>query len=726
MVAAGSGKPGTPPAQYTEAREGSATVQTGLIDRGITELNKLIEEAGFDPESWMLKPGTGIRKSDWDSMRRVDGETIVQPMQSVRMELVQRTMPVNVDELVREIGKQVPAPAISTSTTGTFVCMWSDSQVGKALAIDTPVLTTAGWKRHGDLQVGDYVYGQDGLPHIVEKVWDRITGPLYRVTLGDGTSVVASGDHLWQGERKMHPRGYGDGKRPGVDDWETRTMTRTTEEILDMTKQRAYKARPLRVPEIQPIEMPERELPIAPHLLGLWLGDGNSHNGHITKSQQDRALLEQYGHEVPSNSLGNRFGVNIPGLKVKLIENGLLKNKHIPKDYLYGSIQQRLELVQGLMDTDGTVSHGQASFCNTNLDIVKKLRFILESLGVRTRWAERPGKLYGVEKKMAYYLYFRTDLPVFTLRRKAERMRASQERKGIYRSIVSVEMIGVGEANCITVEGSLYLAGKNLILTHNCESPLDQLIPNFKGMVLQSVNEFKRSGLPDVHIPMLGDACEGIVSQGGKNMWRTTLTVTEQVRVLRRLYLWIIDQFVDAGAHRITAVTVASNHGQAQRQPVETRADDDWGIDALVAVDDAIKLNPDRYGHVEIYVPGDDEANVVLEIAGVVIAHTHGHHFYKGGNAKKSAFDWWRGNTFSGTDIGQATLLLSGHGHHMEIAEESGKTWIMAPAVESESNWWRLRTGQTGDPGMITFEIVDGVVQRLTRLRPKEIGTTND
>lgn len=390
MVAAGSGKPGTPPAQYTEAREGSATVQTGLIDRGITELNKLIEEAGFDPESWMLKPGTGIRKSDWDALRRDGGETIVQPMQSVRMELVQRTTPVNVDELVRLVGKQVPAPAISTSTTGTFVCMWSDSQCGKA------------------------------------------------------------------------------------------------------------------------------------------------------------------------------------------------------------------------------------------------------------------------------------------------------------------------------------------------ESPLDQVIPNFKGMVLQSVNEFKRSGLPDVHIPMLGDACEGIVSQGGKNMWRTTLTITEQVRVLRRLYLWIIDQFVDAGAHRITAVTVASNHGQAQRQPVETRADDDWGIDALVAVDDAIKLNPERYGHVEIYVPGDDEANVVLEIAGVVIAHTHGHHFYKGGNAKKSAFDWWRGNTFSGTDIGQATLLLSGHGHHMEIAEESGKTWIMAPAVESESNWWRLRTGQTGDPGMITFEIVDGVVQRLTRLRPREIGTMND
>lgn len=249
------------------------------------------------------------------------------------------------------------------------------------------------------------------------------------------------------------------------------------------------------------------------------------------------------------------------------------------------------------------------------------------------------------------------------------------------------------------------------------ESDASNWIPRFKSCINQAVQQYKKSGMSTVHLAALGDAVEGFVSQGGRNAWRTTLTITEQMRLMRRLYLWVLDQFVDAGAGRITFVTVASNHGQATRQPVTTRDDDDFGIEILVALNEAIAMNPERYGHVQIVVPGKDEGNVTIPLAGLVVAHSHGHKFYKASNGRQSVFNWWRGHRFSGMPEGQATLLLTGHGHHMEMAEESGSTWIMVPASETESVWWKSQTGQTGDPGMVTLTIEGERIGNIGRLR---------
>lgn len=258
------------------------------------------------------------------------------------------------------------------------------------------------------------------------------------------------------------------------------------------------------------------------------------------------------------------------------------------------------------------------------------------------------------------------------------------------------------------------------------ESDASDWIPRFKSCIAQAVQQYKRSGMSTVHLAALGDAVEGFVSQGGRNAWRTTLTITEQMRLMRRLYLWVLDQFVDAGAGRITFVTVASNHGQAMRQPVTTRDDDDFGIEILVALNEAIAMNPERYGHVQIVVPGKDEGNVTIPLAGLVVAHSHGHKFYKANNGRQSVFNWWRGHRFSGMPEGQATLLLTGHGHHMEMAEESGSTWIMVPATEAESVWWKSQTGQTGDPGMVTFTIEGERIGNINRLRSIKSTTQNE
>lgn len=213
-----------------------------------------------------------------------------------------------------------------------------------------------------------------------------------------------------------------------------------------------------------------------------------------------------------------------------------------------------------------------------------------------------------------------------------------------------------------------------------------------------------------VHIAWLGDCIEGSVSQGGKNMWRTRQTVTEQVRILRRVMLYVIDLFAPY-ANRVTVVSVPGNHDEAMRLPVTTRSDDSWAVDSLIAVSDALELNPAAYGHVECFVPGVDEQDVTMELDGLVVTHIHGHQYRPG-----KQWDWWKGQMFGGQPAGQSRLLLQGHMHHFSVDTKGDRMWICVPAFEQESTWWKHRTGETGSPGGVVMTIRNSTPQSLTVL----------
>ncbi|MBT2587969.1 hypothetical protein [Arthrobacter sp. ISL-95] len=216
--------------------------------------------------------------------------------------------------------------------------------------------------------------------------------------------------------------------------------------------------------------------------------------------------------------------------------------------------------------------------------------------------------------------------------------------------------------------------------------------------------------LAHVHVAWLGDCVEGFVSQGGKNAWRTNGTITEQVRLLRRIMLYAIDAYAPY-CKRLTVVSVPGNHDEAMRHPVSTRSDDSWAIDALVAVSDAITLNPDKYGHVECFVPGPDEQDVTLEIGGKIVTHLHGHQFRIG-----KEWDFWKGQAFGGQQAGLAKLMLYGHQHHFSLDSKGDRLRVCVPALESESTWWRHKTGEVGAPGGLVFTIIDGAPAGFTVL----------
>jgi hypothetical protein len=208
----------------------------------------------------------------------------------------------------------------------------------------------------------------------------------------------------------------------------------------------------------------------------------------------------------------------------------------------------------------------------------------------------------------------------------------------------------------------------------------------------------QRFDIGHVHIAWLGDHIEGFVSQSGANLWRTPLTLNEQIRLTRRVMLHALTTFAPLAA-RLTMAAVPGNHGEAIRIAGKglTRYDDSHDTESLIAVHDAAQLHPDAFNHVEFYVPETDELTVVLDIAGTVVAHAHGHQWRPGKH-----FDWWRGQAFNtASALHHADLLVAGHLHHEFVDTDGPRTFIQPPALESESTWWRHITGTTGAPGLI-------------------------
>jgi predicted phosphodiesterase len=217
-----------------------------------------------------------------------------------------------------------------------------------------------------------------------------------------------------------------------------------------------------------------------------------------------------------------------------------------------------------------------------------------------------------------------------------------------------------------------------------------------------AVARYKRvaKGQP-VYLAHLGDCIEGFVSQGGANTWRTTLTVTEQVR----LYRWLLQEQVTAFANvapKVVVVGVPGNHDEANR-PLHTYSDS-WAIDAISAVRDVFGPHGANREHVSFVAPARDELVVTLDVCGTAVGFAHGHQWRPGQHV-----NWWAKQAHGRQPIGDADLLIAGHLHHLRIEQTgSDKTFVQLPALESGSQWWKHRTGEWGQPGIVTALVGGG------------------
>lgn len=236
----------------------------------------------------------------------------------------------------------------------------------------------------------------------------------------------------------------------------------------------------------------------------------------------------------------------------------------------------------------------------------------------------------------------------------------------------------------------------------------DEIIQNVltkTDLAVERLKELRKVGrnIQSIYLPQLGDCIEGMNSQGGKHIWRTDLDLTSQIRIYRRLLLHMVKQFAPL-AERIVVPAIPGNHDEAVRvgNSMATSYTDSFALDAASAVADAL-ADRDDFAHVSFVFPKYDELTVTLDVAGTVVGFAHGHQM------RGKAVDWWKNMAHGQQDIGQASLLLTGHYHHLKIEQTGTKTWIQAPALDGGSTWFSNLTGQAAVAGMLTLTVGNGI-----------------
>lgn len=352
---------------------------------------------------------------------------------------------------------------------------------GKAQPVDTPVLTPRGYEEIGSLRCGSRVIGADGQARLVTGVFDRGNLPVYRVTFSDGTSTRACGDHLWLTARRS--RRSSSRKRWGLE---------TTRSILKTLKA-SDGASNHSIPVMEPADFsPEEELPMDPYALGLLLGDGFLTSGRLMFSNPSQELQEAL---LASVGKGHRSVPRVPGgidydirplkrwarspLSTALYSLGLMEKrsheKFIPKPFLLASREDRIAMLQGLMDTDGYCSpNGHLEFSTSSRALCDGFVFLVQSLGGTARISvkERPRYTYLGETRYGRTSYriapcLPPDILPFRCSRKGARYKP--HTKYFPRRIIR-DVSPDGEAHCVCIsvdsDDGLYITN-DCIVTHN-------------------------------------------------------------------------------------------------------------------------------------------------------------------------------------------------------------------------------------------------------------------
>lgn len=352
----------------------------------------------------------------------------------------------------------------------------------KALALDTPVATPDGFKTVSDIKIGDDVFTPSGAMTKVIGKSEVFTGRrCFEVQFCTGETVVCDAEHLW--ETSSFSAGS-NGRR--------RTAVRTTAEIASTLRAKAGNAEFCnhQIPVSGALQMPPADLPIDPYVLGLWLGDGTSKSPEITASHDDaatycrilsdrgvyfRLLAGSNGSALISLTAGRvAKGLRTGYSRADLAKLGVLRNKHIPRLYQRASVQQRLDLLRGLMDTDGGIStKGQATFYTTSPRLKADVIELIAGLGFKPSESVHPAVVNGKKCPDCYHVQFWPDREssVFMLPRKAERQRAAiaGKARSRNRAITAVKQVASVPTQCIAVADAShqFLITSSFIATHN-------------------------------------------------------------------------------------------------------------------------------------------------------------------------------------------------------------------------------------------------------------------
>lgn len=359
---------------------------------------------------------------------------------------------------------------------------------GKAMPDDTLIPTPLGDRLLKEIQVGDYVFDRTGSPTKVLGVYPQGELDAYEVTFSDGRKTICNNEHLWSvftccGNLK------------------TITLQEMIDNGLKLSGRNGYR---YKIPLNKPVEYPEKSFKVHPYLVGLFLGDGCCLEPALTLSSSDEELpakvseilkAEHYGrnseknfswlfykkwrgNQPRGNTINQRFQTKevFSGIEEYIIQDSY--NKAIPPQYLEGSIQQRYELLRGLMDTDGSIDSkkGRIRYTTVSKKLAKQVCYLVNSLGMiaTIREDKRTDKYkYGVCYDISIQCSKVRKQELFNLKRKKEIASNLPYTKTIqYKDSISIKSIKklnyTTPMTCLYVDNPEHLFLTNdYIVTHN-------------------------------------------------------------------------------------------------------------------------------------------------------------------------------------------------------------------------------------------------------------------
>jgi len=338
-------------------------------------------------------------------------------------------------------------------------------RTGKALAYDTPVLTRDGWKKHGELTILDKVIGLDGEFKSIYAIHTPCEMQ-YEIEFADGEKIQCHGNHEWVlYDRHLH-----------------KTITVETKTLFENGVAEKDGRRRYFSPQKGIVVGEKKALYVDPYTLGAWLGDGRNRNPDICGAESDFAIVQKIldnGYELAWDTQHKVTGVRyygFRGLRGQLQEYGMCRSKtttekHIPSDYLTASVGQRLELLAGLLDTDGTLKREEHRYSFTTNEPRLRDDFIslVNTFGWRTsvvRYECGMSKTGIYANKPYWAVSFNPTMSIPCQLERKQLHVFSEPRRTAVAAIRKIEAPQQG-GNCISVEGGVYCVGRTLKPTHN-------------------------------------------------------------------------------------------------------------------------------------------------------------------------------------------------------------------------------------------------------------------
>lgn len=379
--------------------------------------------------------------------------------------------PVYIPEYLFDFQKEIVRWAIERGRNAVF----ADCGLGKGQPEGSKILTPSGFVPNTELSIGQMVIGSDGQPYQLSGIYHRGEQPVYTICFSDGSSYTVDADHL----HIVRTNNDRQRNRP----W----RVISTKELIDMPIRygKEGKSRNIEIPVVKPVYGQQRTHWIHPYIMGVLLGDGCLTN-HCSITIADEQIIEtvrsflpkgwtlkkrittKYDYKLSKNGENNRSFIQ------ELRRLGLMgcrsSNKFIPLEYLIDSVDNRVWLLRGLMDTDGWIGDTSQFYSTSDL-LADDVFYLVRSLGgIPTRLVKKTSCIHNGTRRVGADCHVITfslkTFNPFNLARKAERWNATPRGNG--RWIDRIEKSGTAKTICLSVNSpdNSYVT-EHFIVTHN-------------------------------------------------------------------------------------------------------------------------------------------------------------------------------------------------------------------------------------------------------------------